>query len=75
LNRKTTVTRNVGEILRMYFSQDLAIKFTTVKAVPGKYVFRGTELYLCIQGIFTKQQGWKKIMIFKKNQKNWIFFI
>jgi len=45
---------NVGEILRMYFSKDLAIKFTTVKAVPEKYVFCGTELYLCIQGTIYK---------------------
>jgi len=46
------VTKNVGQILRTFLSQDLATKFTTIKPVHGKYVFRSTKMYCCIQGIF-----------------------
>lgn len=45
------MTRNIGEIIRKFWCQEVAKGFTTVKLVPGKKVFKDTILYSCIEGI------------------------
>jgi len=50
LNRKSSLTRNLGQLLRCCMSRNLATSFTTVKAMAGKHVLSDTKLYKCFKG-------------------------
>lgn len=46
INKRTTIVRNVGEIMRFCLSRDLALKFNPVKPSEGKlFTFVNTNLY------------------------------
>ncbi|XP_043266800.1 uncharacterized protein [Venturia canescens] len=61
INKKTGLRRNMGQIIRKYMSRDLALSFTTSKAVTGKHVFSESKLYLCLKdavsSVFKEEDG------------------
>lgn len=63
LDRESVLSKSLTNILKKYLSRDLAMKYTTVRQMPGKTIIKGTLFFDSILGkdIFLEKNSKIKI--------------
>lgn len=52
INKKRSMTRCLGDIIRQFVSANVGKLLVPVKATPGKTVFKSTTIYSLLEGIY-----------------------